>query len=238
MELDEVSGEERQEKRTFACFWKGLHESVAIRRKSDVRAHCRANRQSESEMGQWNLGWRGSNDRRVYHSDRKWDAESEIVAPRNTQGEVLSELEKAREFPSNDVAENLKSAIKTHQDQGPSWTSAYASDDQDRDEDWSAVPDRDLTRKHVGCDGEEHSLADAKESESPRAVGAGIGSIAKNDRGAPTANSGDAAEKIIIIIFQSYCADARTDTKTFRTFRMSHQWIWEHRNAESKGRCN
>ena len=41
------------------------------------------------------------------------------------------------------------------------------------------MPDRDLTRKHVGCDGEEHSLADAKESESPRATGAGIGSIAK-----------------------------------------------------------
>ena len=51
MELDEVSGEKRRKKRTFAYFWKGLQESVAIRRKSDVRAHCRANRQSESEMG-------------------------------------------------------------------------------------------------------------------------------------------------------------------------------------------
>ena len=50
------------ENRTFACFWKGLHESVAIRRKSDERAHCRANRQSESEMEPWNLDWRDSND--------------------------------------------------------------------------------------------------------------------------------------------------------------------------------
>ena len=56
-------------------------------------------------------------------------------------------------------------------------------------------------------------LADAKESESPRTVGAGAGSIAKNDRGVPTANSGDAAGTSIITIFQSYCADARTDTK-------------------------
>ena len=60
--VDEVSGEERQEKCTFARFWKGSHEPVAIRRKSDVRAHCRANRQSESEMEPWNLDWRGSND--------------------------------------------------------------------------------------------------------------------------------------------------------------------------------
>ena len=31
---------------------------------------------------------------------------------------LISELEKAREFPWNNVAENLKSAIETHQDQG------------------------------------------------------------------------------------------------------------------------
>ena len=62
METDEVSCEERRENRTFACFWKGLDEPIAIRRKSDVRVHCRANRQPESEMGQWNLYWRGSNE--------------------------------------------------------------------------------------------------------------------------------------------------------------------------------
>ena len=33
VELDEVSGEERRENRIFACFWKGLHESVTIRKK-------------------------------------------------------------------------------------------------------------------------------------------------------------------------------------------------------------
>ena len=61
MEIDEVSCEERRENRTFACFWKGLHEPVAIWRKSDVGVHCRANRQSESEMGPWNLDWRTQN---------------------------------------------------------------------------------------------------------------------------------------------------------------------------------
>ena len=33
---------------------------------------------------------------------------------------LISELEKAREFSWNDVAENLKSATETRQDQGPS----------------------------------------------------------------------------------------------------------------------
>ena len=51
----------------------------------------------------------------------------------------------------------------------------------------------------------------AKESESSRTVGAGVGSM--NDRGAPTANSGDAARTVTITIFQSHCADARTDTR-------------------------
>ena len=40
------------------------------------------------------------------------------VTPKETL--LISELEKAREFPWHDVAENLKSAIETHQDQGPS----------------------------------------------------------------------------------------------------------------------
>ena len=50
---------------------------------------------------------------------------------------LISELEEAREFPWNDVAENLKSAIETSQDRGFIWTSACVSDDQNRDEDWS-----------------------------------------------------------------------------------------------------
>ena len=33
---------------------------------------------------------------------------------------LISEWEEARECPWNDVAENLKSAIEAHQDQGPS----------------------------------------------------------------------------------------------------------------------
>ena len=119
----------------------------------------------------------------MYQSFRKWSSESEIVAPRDNQGEVLiSELEKAREFPWNDVAENLKSAIETRQDQ-----------------DSSGHRRTHLTIKFVmwvgatpGCSGcagsrshteacrvrSRRTLADAKENESSRAV-AGIGSIAK-----------------------------------------------------------
>ena len=95
---------------------------------------------------------------------------------------LISELEKAREFPWHDVAESLKSAIETRQDQGPSRRRTR------------------LTTKIVmrigatpGCSGcarsrshteacrvrSRRTLADAKESESPRTVGAGFGSIAK-----------------------------------------------------------
>ena len=41
-------------------------------RESDVQVRIRANRQSGSEMGPWNLGWQGANDRRTYHSHGKW----------------------------------------------------------------------------------------------------------------------------------------------------------------------
>ena len=96
---------------------------------------------------------------------------------------LISELEKARAFSWNDVAENLKSAIETHQDQGPSGRRRVH-----------------LTIKIVmrigaapGCSGcarsrshteacrvrSRRTLADAKESENSRAVGTGIGSIAK-----------------------------------------------------------
>ena len=50
---------------------------------------------------------------------------------------LIRELEKAREFLWNDLAENLKSAIETRQDQGSSGHRRYASDDRNRDEDWS-----------------------------------------------------------------------------------------------------
>ena len=49
------------------------------------------------------------------------DSESEIVAPRDTGREILiTELEKAREFPWNDVAKNLNSTIETRLDQSSS----------------------------------------------------------------------------------------------------------------------
>ena len=53
---------------------KSVHEpSVAIRRKSDVQVHGRANRQSGSEMGPWNLGWQGANDISQRMESRKQD---------------------------------------------------------------------------------------------------------------------------------------------------------------------
>ena len=61
-------------------FWESLHEpSVAIRRKSDILVHGRAERQSGSGMGPENLGWQGANDRRTHHSDGEWSPETKIV---------------------------------------------------------------------------------------------------------------------------------------------------------------
>ena len=85
---------------------------------------------------------------------------------------LISALGKAREFLWNDVAENLKSATETRQDQDSSGHRIGA------------------TPGCSGCAGSRfHTEAcrvrsrrtfdDAKESESSRAVGAGIGSIAK-----------------------------------------------------------
>ena len=49
-------------------FWESMHESsIAIRRKSDVQVHGRADRQSGSEMEPWYLGGQGANDRRTHH---------------------------------------------------------------------------------------------------------------------------------------------------------------------------
>ena len=128
-----------------------------------------------------------------------------------TEKFLTSELEKARESPWNDVAENLKSAIETRQDQGPSGHRRVCLTIK-------IVMRIGATPGCSGCPGSRshteacrvrsrRTLADAKESESSRAAGA------KNDRGAPTANNGDPAGTVTITIFQSYCADARTDTK-------------------------
>ena len=96
---------------------------------------------------------------------------------------LISELEKAREFPWNNVAENLKSAIEMRQDQ-----------------ELTGHRRMRLTIEIVmrigatpGCSGcarsrfhteacrvrSRRTLTDAKESESSRAVGVGVGSIAK-----------------------------------------------------------
>ena len=105
-----------------ACFWESVHEpSVAIRRKSDVQVHIRANRQSGSEMGTWNLGWQGANDRRTHFSHGKWlqKARSLQCVPPEERF-VISELKKVRGLLWHVRAENLKATIVTQQDQGPS----------------------------------------------------------------------------------------------------------------------
>ena len=71
---DEISSEKRRKNFVCACFWESVHEpSVAIRKKSDVQVHIRANWQSGSEMVPRNLGWQGANDRRTHHGSRKRD---------------------------------------------------------------------------------------------------------------------------------------------------------------------
>ena len=96
---------------------------------------------------------------------------------------LIRELEKARKFHWNDVAENLKSAIETSQDQDSSRHRRMCLTIK-------IVMRIGATAGCSGCAGSRshtgacqvrsrRTLADAKESESSRAVGAGVGSIAK-----------------------------------------------------------
>ena len=77
------------------------------------------NRQSGSEMGPWNLGWQGANDRRTHHSHGQMvqKARSLHRVPLEERF-VVSELKKVRGLPWNGRAENLKATIVTQQDQG------------------------------------------------------------------------------------------------------------------------
>ena len=96
---------------------------------------------------------------------------------------LISELEKARELPWNDVAENWTSAIQTRQDQGPSGHRCLRLTIK-------IVMRIGATPGCSGCAGSRShteacrvrsgkTLADDREGESSRAVGAGVGSIAK-----------------------------------------------------------
>ena len=130
---------------------------------------------------------------------------------------LINELEKAREFPWNDVAENLKSAIVKHQDQ-----------------DSSGHRRMRLTIEIVmrigatpGCSGcarsrshaealrvqSRRTLADVKESESSRAVGAGVGSIANMTVELQQPTAVMQQEPSPSPFSGIHCADARTDTK-------------------------
>ena len=129
---------------------------------------------------------------------------------------LISELENGREFPWNDVAENLKLAIETHQDQDSSGHRRMRPTIK-------IVLRIGATPGCSCCAGSrshteacrvrsQRILADAKESEFES--GRSRNWIdCKNDRGAPTTNSCNAARTFTIIIFQSFCADARSDSK-------------------------
>ena len=131
---------------------------------------------------------------------------------------LTSELKKAREYPWNNVSENLKSAIETRQDQD---SSGHRRMHRQTIE---IVMRIGATPGCSGCAGSRshmeacrvrsrRTLADAKETKSSRAFESRSRINCKNDRGAPTAYSGDASATVTITIFPPYCADARTDTK-------------------------
>ena len=118
--------------------------------------------------------------RRQRLTNRKWGSESEIAAPCDIEGENFDQwvVEEALEFNWNDLTENLKSAIKTRQDQG--------SSEHRRMQLTIEIAVRiGATSGCSGCAGwrshteacrvrSRRTLAGAKESESSRAVGAGI----------------------------------------------------------------
>ena len=104
---------------------------------------------------------------------------------------LISELEEAREFPWNNVAEKLKSAIETRRDQGSSGHRRMHL----------TIEIVLRIRATPGCSGcagsrshtgacqvrSRRTLVDAKESESSRTVRAGAGSIVKMPVEQPTA---------------------------------------------------
>ena len=80
-----------------------------------------------------------------------------------------------------------------------------------------------------------NTLADVKESESSRAAGAGIGSNAKNDRGAPTINSCDAEGHITIIVIFSSDASMQEPTPNIQKEQMDspmEMGAQEHREQQ------
>ena len=152
---------------------------------------------------------------------------------------LINELERARKFPWNDLAENFKSAIATHQEQ-----------------DSSGHRRMRLTIEIVmigatpGCSGcvgsrshteacrvrSRRTLADAKESESSRAVGAGIGSIAimTVELQQPTVVM---QQEPSPYPFSSPTAPMQEPIQNFQNEQMD-SWEWKHRNTESKGKCD
>ena len=168
VEFDEVSGEERREKRTFACFWKGSHESVAIRRKSNVRAlpwqQTIRIRGGTTESGlarlQWltsvsfwqRVGSRRRNRCTAWHPRiSSWSVSWRKVENflRTTWQRMWSQrLRRAR--------------TKIHLDIGVCVWRSRLWWGLEQHLDAAAVPDGDLIRKHVGCDREGHWLTRKK----------------------------------------------------------------------------
>ena len=94
---DEISSVKLRENCICACFWESIHEpSVAIRRKNDVQVHGRANRQSGSEMGPWNLGWQGMTDERIFLTEKGVQKARSLHRVPPEERFVTSELRKVR----------------------------------------------------------------------------------------------------------------------------------------------
>ena len=148
---------------------------------------------------------------------------------------LISDFEKAREFLWNDVAENLKSAIETRQDQDTSEHRRLRLTIE-------IVRWIGATPGCSGCAGSRShteacrvrsrsTLADAEESESSRAVGAGVGSIAKM--------TVELQQSTVVMQhepspspFSSLTAPMQEPTQNIQNELMDSPMEWEHRNTE------
>ena len=123
MVFDVISSEKRRENCVCA--------------RSDVQVQGRANGQSGSEMGPWNLGWQGANDRRAHHSHGQWvqKARSLHRVPPEERF-VISELKKSARISLERVGGELESDDCDATGPRFIWTSTCELDDKGRGKAW------------------------------------------------------------------------------------------------------
>ena len=160
--FDVNSSGKRREICVCARFWESVHEpSVAIRRKSDVQVHGRANGQSGSEMGPWNLGWQGANDRRLTDNVVQ-KARSLHRVPLEVRF-VISELKKSARVSLERQGGELESDDCDATGPRFIWTSTCELDDKGRRLAWCNAWLQwrfrfGTAHKRVGCDWKRHWL--------------------------------------------------------------------------------